>query len=158
MSSVSNERDRLLQQVRDGLRELRRELARLNHRVGDRVKLRDLDLDCYDLIAQSGSITPGALAAAAGIHPATMTGVLDRLERGGWIVRDRAAGDRRSVVLRPAPRSAARLVPHFQGMSDAVDASCAGYTNDELRLVVDFLARAARAGDEAAADLERRPA
>jgi hypothetical protein len=30
----------------------------------------------------------GQLADGVGIHPATLTGVIDRLERGGWIMRD----------------------------------------------------------------------
>jgi DNA-binding MarR family transcriptional regulator len=29
-----------------------------------------------------------------------MTGVLDRLERGGWVARDRHPSDRRAVVVR----------------------------------------------------------
>ena len=135
-----------MDQVRDGLRRLRVELLRLNHRVGGLVDLRDVDLDCFDLIAQSGSISPKQLAVVSGVHPATLTGILDRLERGGWIVRERADGDRRSLLLRPAPRAAARIVPHFQGMSDAMDAACADFTDAELATIIEFLRRSAAAG------------
>jgi DNA-binding MarR family transcriptional regulator len=34
-------------------------------------------------------LSPSVLARRAGLHPATMTGILDRLERGRWITRDR---------------------------------------------------------------------
>jgi DNA-binding MarR family transcriptional regulator len=139
-----------MDEVRDGLRRLRIELVRLNHRVGDRVELRDVDLDCFDLVAQAGRMTPKELAAASGLHPATLTGVLDRLERDGWIVRERAESDRRSIVLRPAPRAAGRTVPHFQGMSDAMDAACAGFADAELDTIVDFLRRASAAGGASA--------
>jgi DNA-binding MarR family transcriptional regulator len=150
MSSVPDQRRRRLDDVRDGLRGLRVELARLNHRVGGRIELRDTDLDCFDLIARSGRISPKELATASGVHPATLTGILDRLERDGWIVRDRAEGDRRSIVLRPAPRAAARIVPHFQGMSDAMDAACADFSDAELDTIVEFLHRASAAGGAAA--------
>jgi MarR family len=30
-----------------------------------------------------------------------MTGVIDRLERGGWVVRERDPDDRRGVVVQP---------------------------------------------------------
>jgi hypothetical protein len=42
---------------------------------------------------------PSALARRIGVHLATMPGVLDRLEAGGWITRERAAEDRRGVVV-----------------------------------------------------------
>ena len=139
-----------MDEVRDELRRLRVELIRLNHRVGGRVELRDVDLDCFDLVAQNGRISPKELARVSGIHPATLTGILDRLERGGWIVRERADDDRRSVVLRPAPRAAGRIVPHFQGMSDAMDAACADFSDAELATIVEFLRRATAAGGASA--------
>ncbi|WP_284254473.1 alpha/beta fold hydrolase [Pseudolysinimonas kribbensis] len=144
---MQRDRRRRLADVHDGLRALRLELARLNHRVSDRLELRDLDLDCFDLVARSGSLTPTELAGLSGIHPATLTGILDRLERGGWIVRERAAGDRRSVRLRPAPRSAAQIVPHFAGMNDAMDAACADFSDEQLDLIAEFLRRATVAGE-----------
>lgn len=150
MKEISAERRRRLVEVRDGLRALRLELARLNHRVSERIEVRDIDLDCFDLVSRSGSITPKELAALSGVHPATLTGILDRLERGGWIVRERAAGDRRSVLLRPAPRSAAQIVPHFARMNDAMDAACADFSDEQLDLIVEFLRRATAAGGSSA--------
>ncbi|WP_141549985.1 MarR family transcriptional regulator, partial [Nocardia farcinica] len=69
---------------------------------GGRVELRDVDWTCLDLIIRRGSISPTALARLTGLHPATLTGILDRLQKGGWIVRERdpESGDRRAVTLR----------------------------------------------------------
>jgi len=150
MRNVSPERARRLTAVRDGLRALRLELARLNHRISDRIELRDLDLDCFDLIARSGGLTPTELASLSGVHPATLTGILDRLERGGWIQRERGAGDRRSVTVRPAPRSSARVLSHFAGMNRAMDDACADFSDEQLDLIAEFLRRAAAAGGASA--------
>jgi DNA-binding MarR family transcriptional regulator len=150
MEKISEQRRRRLAEVRDGLRSLRLELTRLNHRVSERIEVRDIDLDCFDLIARRGTLTPKELAELSGVHPATLTGILDRLERGGWIVRERAAGDRRSVQLRPAPRSAAQIVPHFARMNHAMDAACADFTDEQLDVIVEFLRRATIAGGESA--------
>src|SRR6188472_3480509 len=107
MSSVSPQRadeirrrQRAVAEIRDALRELRIQLARLNYRVGSELGLKDVDLDCLDIIDTSGPLSPTELARAAGLHPATMTGILDRLERGGWIARERDPSDRRAVVIR----------------------------------------------------------
>ena len=150
MEKISTERRQRLSEVREGLRALRLELTRLNHRVSERIEMRDIDLDCFDLVAREGRLTPKELATLSGVHPATLTGILDRLERGGWIVRERAPDDRRSVVLRPAPRSAAQIVPHFARMNEAMDAACADFSDEQLRLIIEFLRRATAAGSESA--------
>src|SRR3954447_1789959 len=107
MSSVSPERreairarQRSTAEIRDALRELRIQLALLNYRVGSELDLKDVDLDCLDIVDSHGPISPSALARRAGLHPATLTGILDRLERGGWVVRERDPSDRRAVLVR----------------------------------------------------------
>src|ERR1700742_555821 len=97
----------------NALRNLRVELAVLNHRVGKRVELKGLDLDCLDVIARDGPISPSALADRVGVHLATMTGILNRLEEGGWITRDRSASDRRAVVVASVPARQRQL---FEGL------------------------------------------
>ena len=128
----------------------------LNHHVGARLDLNDIDLDCLDLIARHGPLSPSALARRAGLHPATMTGILDRLERGGWVARDRDPSDRRAVVIRSLRGRTAELIGLYSGMNTSMDQICAGYGDAELALLADFLRRAANAGqsatDELAAD------
>src|SRR6266404_1006238 len=85
-------RGKLNRAVKEALRDLGTQLSQLNNSVGSRLDLKATDLGCLDLISRYGPISPSALAKRAGLHPATMTGVLDRLERGGWIERGRDPG------------------------------------------------------------------
>src|ERR1700730_13789344 len=85
--------------IRQSLRELSIQLSVLNHHVGAHLDLKDVDLACLDLVARHGPLSPTALARRAGLHPATMTGILDRLERHSWIARDRDPSDRRAGVI-----------------------------------------------------------
>lgn len=141
--------------VKEVMRELNNQLALLNHHVGVRLSLRDVDLDCLDLIARHGPISPGALARRAGLHPATMTGILDRLQRGGWIVRERDpdAADRRSVTVRALRERNAEVYGLYAGMNASMDDICAGYDESQLELIADFLHRAGEAGRRAADEL-----
>jgi DNA-binding MarR family transcriptional regulator len=131
------------------LRELRLELALLNHRVCRRADLKDVELDCLDLIAKQGPLSPSVLARQMGLHPATMTGILDRLERGGWLTRERDPSDRRGVVVQIVGGRNAALLRHYSAMNSAIDQICADYSESELKLVVGFLRRVASAGRKA---------
>ena len=132
--------------IKQALRDLRVQLSLLNHRVSARADLRTIDLDCLDLLARHGPLSPSALARRTGLHPATVTGILDRLERAGWVARDRDPADRRAVVIRPLGTRARELVQLYAGMNGAMDELLAGYDEAELGTIADFLYRAAEAG------------
>jgi DNA-binding MarR family transcriptional regulator len=139
--------------IKSTMRALSIQLSLLNHRVGAQVELRQVDLNCLDLIVREGPLSPTALARRAGLHAATTTGVLDRLERGGWVTRERSAEDGRAVVVRGLGARTADLARLYGGMNTKVDAICASYTAAELELVADFLRRIAAAGQAATAEL-----
>jgi DNA-binding MarR family transcriptional regulator len=146
-------RRRVANEVLGVLRELNSHLGVLNRRVGARVAVRDSDLACLDLIARYGPIGPSALAKRAGTHPATMTGMLDRLESGGWIVRERDPDDRRAVVVRVLPDRGSEIFGLYGGMRGAIEEICADYDTEQLRLIAGFLARLADAGARSAEKL-----
>ena len=146
MSFKSPVQRRLANRVKESLRDAALQLALLNHQVGARLKLRDVDFDCLNLLNQHGPLGPGALAKLAGLHPATMTGVLDRLERAGWATRDRDPVDRRAVVVRAAPERGREIFELYAGMNGSMDEICADYTIEQLEIIEEFLRRTATAG------------
>jgi DNA-binding MarR family transcriptional regulator len=141
---------RLTAEIKEALRELSIQLSLLNHQVGTRADLRDVDLDCLDLINRHGPLSPTTLARRAGLHPATMTGILDRLENGGWIVRERDPNDRRAVTVRALRDRNAELYRLYSGMNSSMDRICADYREIELALLAEFLRRTISAGQTAA--------
>ena len=150
---------RLNRAVKESLRELGAQLSQLNHSVGTRLDLKAADLECLDLITRYGPLSPSALARRAGLHPATMTGILDRLERGGWIDRGRAPSDRRGVVVEAARGRGAEILRLYlvdSGMNTALDQICAEYDDTDLQLLADFLHRTADAALTAAERLAER--
>ena len=151
------DRGRLNQAVRDALRHLSTQLSLLTHRVGGRLELRGTDLECLDLIDTCGPIGPSELARRTGLHPATMTGIIDRLERGGWITRERDPHDRRAVVVQVVRSRGQELLRMFAGMNAALTEICADYTDAELNVIARFLNQTADAGRAAAEELPTSP-
>ena len=142
-------RRRLAAGIGKSLRELAIQLSLLNHQIGAKLELQDVDIDCLDLIDRLGPLTPSALARLAGLHPATITGILDRLERGGWIARERDPSDRRAVVVRARRDRNPELMRLYSGMNSSMNEICAGYGDDELEVLADFLRRTVDAGQSA---------
>jgi DNA-binding MarR family transcriptional regulator len=52
------------------------------------------------LVQIHGEMTPGELARLTGLSTGTVTGVVDRLEKAGFVRRERSDGDRRKVHIR----------------------------------------------------------
>jgi len=155
-ASAARRRRRLGTEIKESLRELSIQLALLNHQVVAQVDLNDGDLQCLEILARHGPLSPSALARAAGLHPATVTGILDRLERGGWVARERDVADRRAVTVRTLRGRGAELIRLFAGMNSSMDDICAGYTDAELQLITDFLRRTTEAGQHAARELSEQ--
>lgn len=146
-------RRRSIAEAKMRLRELRLELGSLNHRVGTRIQLKDSDLDTLDVITRHGPLTPTALARRTGIHVATLTGILDRLEANGWIARERMDSDRRAIAVRAVPDRQREVFQLYGGMNASLDKILGSYSVVELTVIVDFLRRATQAGQAAAEDL-----
>jgi DNA-binding MarR family transcriptional regulator len=152
---TARRRRRFAAEIKDSLRELSNQLSLLNHQVGAHLDLKDVDLDCLELITRYGPMSPSTVARRAGLHPATMTGVLDRLQRGGWIVRERDpdAVDRRAVMVSALRDRNAEVFQLYSGMNSTMDELLADYSEAELTLLVDFLQRTTTAGHAATATL-----
>jgi len=145
-SDEPRHRRRLTTQIKDSLRDLRNQLSMLNRQVGARLELKEIDMDCLDLISREGPLSPSIVARRAGLHPATMTGILDRLERAGWIARERDPADRRAVTVRALPDRGSEMFGLFSGMNTAMDDLCAEYDEEQLTLLADFLRKTTDAG------------
>jgi DNA-binding MarR family transcriptional regulator len=154
---AARRRRRLDREVRASLRDVSVQLSLLSHQVRGQLELKGADLECLDLISREGPLSPSALARRSGLHPATMTGILDRLERGGWIVRERDPADRRAVLIRAERGRGADVLRLYAGMNSAMDQIIGQYDEGQLELLAGFLHRTAEAGRAAAEELAGGP-
>jgi DNA-binding MarR family transcriptional regulator len=110
--------------------------------AADRIGINATDLNCLNILSFSGHMTAGELARATGLTTASITGVIDRLEEAGFVSRQRDPHDRRRVVVTIALDRAMRDVASvFLPVLRDWRELAARYSDDELRLIVDFYAR-----------------
>jgi DNA-binding MarR family transcriptional regulator len=112
-------------------------------------RLVDLDLSASEInalgnLADGRPRTVSELGAAIGIRPTTLTGVLDRVERRGYITRGPRAGDRRAVLieLTPAGRDTASTIRDaMAGVEERSLADVSAEAIAAFRLVLESLTK-----------------
>lgn len=112
--------------------------------IAGRVGLSASDMKTLELLARLGPLTAGQLCERTGLASASVTALIDRLEAKGFVRRGRDPGDRRRVIVEPVPEGLARIDAAFKGLSPSLGEKLAGYTTEQLELLVDFLTEATR--------------
>ena len=134
--------DRVLPaQVTDGLRALSTEIDRLDQAAADRYGLNRTDMRALDIVSRATPLAPTDLARMLGLTTGGVTTVLDRLERAGYVRRRPAVGDRRRLVVETTQATAARDAEVFGALIRQTSDLLAGYTDDQLLVIDDFLTR-----------------
>jgi DNA-binding MarR family transcriptional regulator len=119
-----------------------------NHAVAQRLGLGASDSQLISLLNMHGPLTPGRLATLTGLTTGTVTGVIDRLERAGFVRRERDTTDRRKVLVTPVPEGMAVLAEHYRHHGEQLEAVLSTRDEDQLRVIADFFADlTARAGE-----------
>jgi DNA-binding MarR family transcriptional regulator len=106
-----------------------------------------------DLLERFGPLTAKELAQRSGLAPASVTGLVDRLERKGFAGRRRHPDDGRRVLIEARSERLAALAELFGDWARALDELYAGYTVEQLGTILHFMTSAARLQREATAKL-----
>lgn len=110
-----------------------------NHAVAARVGLHPTDQECIDLLDWTGPLTAGEIGAHLGLSSGAVTALVDRLESGGWVRRERDERDRRRVIVHLGGERLQELAPLYRSLAEAVEAYRDAMPTRDLRAVVEFL-------------------
>jgi DNA-binding MarR family transcriptional regulator len=100
------------------------------------------DARCLDVLDQHGSMSAGDLAEASRLTTGAITAVIDRLERAGLARRVADPSDRRKVLVELTEKAfelsnELMVEPMRQQYTPMAD----DYSEDDLRLILDFTRR-----------------
>ena len=108
-----------------------------------------------DLLDRYGPLTARELSKRSGLAPASVTGLIDRLERKGFARRVRHPRDGRSVLIEIVEGRAADLGPLFADWVRSLTELCEKYSDDELATIIDFMTEGAARQREATEKLTK---
>jgi len=96
---------------------------------------------CLGLLDQRGPLTASRLSELSGFTTGAITGIVDRLERAGYVRRQPNPDDRRSVIVEAlyVKELKDRVIPIFQSLGQAMGQMAARYSRNELAAIARFL-------------------
>jgi DNA-binding MarR family transcriptional regulator len=112
--------------------------------LAEQLGLNVTDLNALDLILELESITAGQLAELMGVSSGGITTVIDRLERAGFVEREKNPHDRRMVMIHPIEERCAQIEQFLSSISRELTAVSAAYDHSELAAIHDFLVQSIR--------------
>ena len=151
------ERDRLLEALGREMQKLVAEVVLFNQAVADQLGMNPTDLQCLNILSETGPVAAGRLAEETGLTTGAVTGVIDRLERAGYAWRERDPKDKRRVIVHPLPeRARGEIGPLYASIGRSFAEMCSRYDEGELALILDFVTRSHPLNREETARLRGR--
>ncbi|MDX3308962.1 MarR family transcriptional regulator [Streptomyces sp. ME08-AFT2] len=112
--------------------------------MAQRLGLNVTDLTCFGYVLQAGEelLTAGDLAARVQVTTGAVTGILNRLERAGYVTRRADPKDRRRVRVAAVPSAVARAYALYEPHYVRLNALFADYSPEEIAVLTDWFTRA----------------
>nr|BBH87602.1 putative HTH-type transcriptional regulator YcgE [Thermosporothrix sp. COM3] len=155
MSSEQQPQSNTKETFQQEIRQFVAEAVFFFEKIGERAGLHATDLQCLNLLSSLGPMTAGTLAKRTGLTTGAVTRVIDRLEKAGYVQRERSERDRRTVLIRPQPKMAELDAFFERYLQQAWSELYESYGPHELAIILDFLRKTHPLNQQALAQLHR---
>lgn len=138
-----SKREEIIQAIIEKRREMSTETIMFHQRVADALGLHITDHKCLDLIRQYGAMPAGRIAEHTGLTTGAVTGIIDRLEKAGYVRRASDPKDRRRTIVEPVRNKKwerkieAIFIPFHERMHKLLSS----YSDGELVFLLDVLTK-----------------
>ncbi|BCW50585.1 MarR family transcriptional regulator [Arthrobacter sp. StoSoilB13] len=149
------QREALLEAVYESGRELSTAAIMFHTALSELRGLSATEGKAIDILLRHGPMTAGEFGEHSGLAPASVTGLMQRLESKGVARRVKHGEDKRKVVIELVGDQVAAASPYFTDFMAGMAALLEDYSDDELRIIADYSSKAARVQQEAAVRLSQ---
>lgn len=157
MSRQPENREELLARLSHELgRELSARTVMFHSAVAEKMGLSVTEHKALDLLSRSGPVSAGRLAELTGLTSGAITGMIDRLEKAGFVERAADPNDRRKVIVRSVDAKYDDVAWIFDSLGQAMNELLTGYSDEELAVIHDFIVRIPQLMDEQTRKLQQR--
>jgi DNA-binding MarR family transcriptional regulator len=126
--------------------------------IANRIGLSATEFEAMDIISRNQPITAGRLAEYCGLTTGAITGIVDRLERGEFVRRERDPEDRRRVFIVPVENAARsrKVRALYKPMTDRFNDFASRHTTEEICFLVEMQKVANHVTEQAIIELRKK--
>jgi DNA-binding MarR family transcriptional regulator len=136
---MSSESHDLLGAVGEASRAMQASVDAVDEAAARLLGINRTDLRCLDELLRLGEAAPARLAERLRLTTGSMTTLLDRLERGGYVTRSPDTHDRRKVIVRPTDLTWQRAKEIYGPIAAEGERALAELSSEQLRAVLRYL-------------------
>ena len=146
----------LVKQVGIAVRKMGAQSVIASRTIAGRFEIHMTDLEVLDLIFMRGAVSAGELADATGLTTGSVTALIDRLVKAGYVERCEDASDRRKVLVRVRHDAIEPIKATYASMQKRMHALWSTFEPDELEAIIDFITRSTELHVECCKDIQRQ--
>ncbi len=138
-----NRREEVIQAIIQKRREMSTETIMFHQNVADVLGLHITDHKCLDLIQQYGAMPAGRIAELTGLTTGAVTGIIDRLEKAGYVRRANDPKDRRRTIVEPVKNKKweRKIEAIFIPFHERMHTLLSSYSESQLAFLLDILTK-----------------
>lgn len=128
----------------------------LHTAIAERSGLTATDTKTIDTLLRLGPVTAGEIAGYTGLATASVTSLIDRLEKKGLVRRARDSRDRRRVIVEPVLERIGDCQNVFGPIREGFAQVLENYGDEQLETILDFMRRSSNRARELTAAITAR--
>jgi DNA-binding MarR family transcriptional regulator len=135
--------EELIQTIVDKFREMSTEAVMFHQAVADELGFYITDHKCMDIIHCFGAMPAGRLGEMTGLTTGAITGMIDRLEKAGYVRRANDPKDRRKTIVEPIrnKKLERKIEMIFTPLHERMHNFLSSYSDGELTFLLDAMTK-----------------
>jgi DNA-binding MarR family transcriptional regulator len=136
-------REEIIHTVREKFTEMSTEMILFHQALAELLDFHITDHRCMQFLHNYGAMPAGRLAELTGLTTAAVTGIIDRLEKAGYVRRGNDPKDRRRTIVEPVrnKKLEKKLEMIFTPFHEKMYKLFSSYSDNELAFLLDVLTK-----------------
>jgi DNA-binding MarR family transcriptional regulator len=136
-------RKETIQNIVDKFREMSTDAVMFHQALADELGLYITDHKCMDIIHRFGAMPAGKLGEMTGLTTGAITGMIDRLEKAGYVRRTNDPKDRRKTIVEPVrnKKLERKIEMIFTPLHERMHRFLSSYSDSELSFLLDAMSK-----------------
>lgn len=124
------------QELLTAVRVLARSSILFQNAIAAKMDLNVTEAACISFLIEMGPSAAGDLARVTRLTTGAITNLIDRLEKAGYVTREKDPHDRRKVLVVFLPEKHKKVLKYYESISDDISSMFSAYSKKEIKFLL----------------------